>query len=85
MTYLKLNSGAPLSGRPLVDYPQQRSPASAYLNAPQTAEVPPATDSREATNDDGRRLWYQIRNPLWVIVIGMAILFAVMALIVALG
>jgi hypothetical protein len=38
-----------------------------------------------AANDDGPRKWYQIQNPLWVIAIGMAVLFAVMALIVAYG
>ena len=85
MTYLKLNSAAPLPGPPVVGYPYLRSSASAYLRAPQTSEAPPATDPREAANDDGPRKWYEIRNPLWVIVIGMAVLFAVMALIVALG
>jgi hypothetical protein len=39
----------------------------------------------EAANDDEPRKWYRIQNPLWVIVIGMATLFAAMALIVALG
>jgi hypothetical protein len=86
MTYLKLKSGAPVPGAPVLDYyPYLRSSASAHLTAPQTPELPPATDPREAANDDGPRKWYQIRNPLWVIVIAMAFLFTVMALIVALG
>jgi hypothetical protein len=40
----------------------------------------PATSASAAP-----RRRYEIRNPLWVIVIGMAFLFAMMALIVALG
>jgi hypothetical protein len=53
-----------------------------------TREAVRAPDSRVAAkddDDDGFRKWYQIRNPLWVIVSGMGFLFAVMALIVALG
>jgi hypothetical protein len=38
-----------------------------------------------AANDDGPRKWYQVRNPLWVIVMAMAFQFSVMALIVELG
>jgi hypothetical protein len=44
-----------------------------------------ATGSLVAANDDEPRKWYEIRNPLWVIVIGMGFLFATMALIVASG
>jgi hypothetical protein len=53
---------------------------------PPTHEALRTTDPGVAANDDDApRMWYQIQNPLWVIVIGMAFLFAVMALIVALG
>jgi hypothetical protein len=86
MTYLKLKSGAQVPRATVVDYyPYLRSSASTHLTAPQAPELPPATDPREAANDEGPRKWYQIRNPLWVIVIGMAFLFTVMALFVALG
>jgi hypothetical protein len=34
-------------------------------------------------DDDGPRKPYQIRNPLWVIVIALAALFTVLALVVA--
>jgi hypothetical protein len=34
-------------------------------------------------DDDGPRKSYQIRNPLWVIVIALATLFTVLALVVA--
>jgi len=52
-----------------------------------TADIPGvARDKRNSgANDDAPRKWYQVRNPLWVIVMAMAFQFSVMALIVALG
>jgi hypothetical protein len=97
MTYLKLRSGAPMPGAGVLDYyPYLRSSASAHFTAPQTPELPPAIDPVVSANDagaadddddEGPRKWYQIRfhNPLWVIAGAMGFLFAVMALIVALG
>jgi hypothetical protein len=71
MTYPKLKSDAAAPGSPVVDYP--------YLRPSLTDPLVPAND------DEGPRKWYQIRNPLWVIVVAMAFLFTVMALFVALG
>jgi hypothetical protein len=44
-----------------------------------------APDALLSANDGGPRKWYEIRNPLWVIAIGMGVLFSAMALIVASG
>jgi hypothetical protein len=86
MTYPNIRFRAPVPRASVIDYPYFRASASADSTAPQTQRVLPATDPPEAANDeDGPRRWYQIRNPLWVIAIGMAFLFAVMALFVALG
>jgi hypothetical protein len=86
MTYLKLNSGGPGPGVSVVAYPYSRSSRRADSTAPQTREASPAGKPRMAANDDdddGPRKSYQIRNPLWVIVIALATLFTVLALVVA--
>jgi hypothetical protein len=62
-----------------------RPTQSADSEPSQTEEALRAFNPGAAANDDAPRKWYQIRNPLWVVVIGMGFMFAVMALIVALG
>jgi hypothetical protein len=52
---------------------------------PRTYPALHATNAIVGANDDAPRKWYQVRNPLWVIVMAMAFQFSVMALIVALG
>jgi hypothetical protein len=37
-----------------------------------------------AANDDGAANPHAIRNPIWIVVIGMACMFSVMALVIAL-
>lgn len=62
-------------------------PPSAGMAAPRTDAPQDSADARVAARDDdqGLRKWDEIRNPLWVIAIGMAFLFTAMALVVALG
>jgi hypothetical protein len=69
MTHPNMNSGLPVPMARVVD--------QTYFRA--------SRSTASAANDDAPRKWYEIRNPLWVIVIGMAVLFTVMALTVALG
>ncbi len=81
MTHPHMKSAPPLPMARMAERTYFRSP-------PRTASAAPRTTMpmlQAAASDDEPRKWYEIRNPLWVIVIGMAFLFAAMALIVALG
>jgi hypothetical protein len=77
-------SGSPVLTA-LLAHTHFRSAPSGNSVAPQALAAVRTTDSREATNDDAPEKWYQIHNPLWVIVIGKAFLFSVMAIVVALS
>ena len=87
MTHPNMKSRVPALMTLMGDYAHYRASPSAEPETPPTHEALPATDPRVAANDDDDepRKWYQIQNPLWVIVIGMGFLFVVMALILALG
>jgi hypothetical protein len=85
MTHPNLKSGLPVPMARVLDQAYFRSSPSTAPVTPRTNTLPRTVDRRLAANDDAPRKWYEIRNPLWVIVIGMAILFGAMALIVALG
>ena len=84
MTHPNMKSGSPVLTAVLAHAQFRSSPRadSAVLRAHGAAH---ATDHRAAANDDVPEKWYQIHNPLWVIVIGKAVLFTVMALAVALS
>jgi hypothetical protein len=84
MTHPNMNSGSPALTA-LLAYTHFRSSPSADSAVSQPHGTVRATDPRVAANDDAPEKWYQIQNPLWVIVIGDAFLFAVMALVVALS
>ena len=85
MTHPNLKSGLPVPMARTVDQAHFRHSPSGASAAPRAAALPRTTALQVGTNDEAPRKWYEIRNPLWVIVIGMAFLFAMMALIVALG
>jgi hypothetical protein len=85
MTHPNMNSRLPVPMARVVEQAHFRSSPSAISVAPRTDTVLRTVDPRVAANDDTPRKRYEIRNPLWVIVIAMAFLFTAMALIVALG
>ena len=88
MTHPNMKSRLPALMTLMGSHTHARLSQRADRAPPLTAEAVRAPDPRVAANDDddeGPRKWYQIRNPLWVIVSGMAFLFAVMALTVAFG
>jgi hypothetical protein len=85
MTYPNMRSGSPAPRPLLPDRGYFRLRPRAESPLPQTRAASPAPNAILAANDDEPRKWYEIRNPLWVIVIGMGVLFGAMAFIVASG
>jgi hypothetical protein len=85
MTISNMKSRAPALIALMGEHAHFRSSPSAYSAAPLNEALRTTDPGVAANDDDGPRRWYQVRNPLWVIVIGMAFLFTVMALILALG
>ncbi len=88
MTHPNMKSRLPALMTLMADHAHSRSSPRVDWEAPRTQEALPPADAQVAANDDddeGPRKWYQIRNPLWVIAFAMGFLFAVFALILALG
>jgi hypothetical protein len=88
MTHPNMKSRLPALMTLMGDHAHSRLPSRVDREAPQTLEAVSPVDPQVAANDDdddGPRKWYQIRNPLWVIAFAMGFLFAVFALILALG
>jgi hypothetical protein len=84
MTQPNMRSGLPVPMARVVDQAHFRSSPGTASAVLRIDRVPRTVVPQVAANDDAPREWYEIRNPLWIIVIGMAVLFAAMALIVAL-
>jgi hypothetical protein len=68
-----------------VDDPSFGSSPSSAADAPPTVALLSTADARGAANDDAAATLNSIRNPLWIVVIGTACLFGVMALVMSLG
>jgi hypothetical protein len=88
MTHPNMKSRLPALMTLMGDHAHSRSSPRVDWEAPQTREALPPPAPQVAANDDdddGPRKWYQIRNPLWVIAFAMGFLFAVFALVLALG
>jgi hypothetical protein len=83
MTDLNLKPGSPAVALAVHD-PSLGSPAGSAPDAPPTIALLTLADARAAANDDAATPDV-IRNPLWVVAIGMACLFGVMAVVMALG
>ncbi|HSY06059.1 MAG TPA: hypothetical protein VK803_08930 [Steroidobacteraceae bacterium] len=67
-----------------------RSPQPMALTAADSALAPTAAlltgaDAHAAANDDAAAPVNTVRNPLWIVVVGMACMFGVMAVVIALG
>jgi hypothetical protein len=85
MTHPNWKSESPVLMALLAGHTHFRPSPGANSTVLRTPAARRATDPRVTANDDAPEKWYQIHNPLWVIVIGNAVLFAVMALVVAFG
>jgi hypothetical protein len=85
MTYMNVKSGSPVPTAPAVDYPSFDSSPSSATGAPPTFARLSTAEARGAANDDAAASPNAIRNPLWIVVIGMACLFGVMVLVTSLG
>jgi hypothetical protein len=85
MSHPNRSPGSPVLMALLAEHSHFRSSPGGGLAVLRPSAARGATDPRVAANDDAPEKRYQIHNPLWVIVIGNAFLFAVMALVVALG
>ena len=85
MTYMNVKSGSQVPTALAADDPSFGSSASSAANATPTVGRLGTTDVRAAANDAVAASTHAIRNPLWIVVIGMACLFGTMALILSLG
>jgi hypothetical protein len=61
------------------------SPTAYAIVAPPTVNVLVTADAPGAANDDTAATQNTIRNPLWIIVMGLACVFGVMAAVMAVG
>jgi hypothetical protein len=86
MTHPNLRPGSTEPAQLALHDPSLGSPTTAAAAAPLTvASLTKAADAREAANDDEAATLNTNRNPLWVIVMGMACLFGVMAVVISVG
>jgi hypothetical protein len=65
--------------------PFPRSPTSSVALVPPMVASLTTADARAAANEEEAATPDAIRNPLWVIAMGLACLFGVMAAVIALG
>jgi hypothetical protein len=85
MTDLNVKSGSRVPTALAVDGPSFDSSLRSAAGAPPTVARLSKSEGRAAANDDAVASPNAIRNPLWIVVIGMARLFGVMALVTSLG
>jgi hypothetical protein len=84
MTDPNRKSGAPVPAASAAHDPSfASSPRSSGGAEPTVAQLS-RLGTRAAANDDGAASPHAIRNPIWIVVIGMACMFSVMALVIAL-
>ena len=84
MTVANLRPEPPVPAALAQHDPSLSSPASPDSYA-SPAALPTRTSARAAANDDAVENLEEIRNPLWIVAIGMACMFGVMAAVIALG
>jgi hypothetical protein len=85
MTDLNVNSGSPVPKAVAVGDPSFAPSRGAVAGAAPTVPRLSKLETRGAANDDVAANPRAIRNPLWIVVIGMACMFGVMALVISLG
>lgn len=85
MTRPNMKPESPVPAPPGVDDPFPRSATSSAVDGPPTVALLTTPKARAAANDDAAETLDAIRNPLWIILIGMACLFGVATVVMALG
>jgi hypothetical protein len=85
MTHPNVKLESPVPATPRVDHPFPRSPGSSGGDERLTLSLPTTAQAYTAANDDAADSPEGIRNPLWIIAIGMACFFGAAAVVVALG
>jgi hypothetical protein len=85
MTHASVNPGSTESVRYAAHDLPVSSPTSSSTAAPPTVASLTMADTPAAANDDEAAAPDPVRNPLWVIAIAMACLFAVMAAVMSAG
>jgi hypothetical protein len=85
MTDLSLKPRSPAAVALAVHDPYLGSPTGSAPDARPTVALLTTADARAAANDDAAAMPDAIRNPLWVVAIGMVCLFGVIGLVMALG
>jgi hypothetical protein len=85
MTHPNVKPESPVPAIPGVDHPCPRAPGSSASDVRPALALPATAEARAAANDDAADTPEEIRNPLWIIAIGMACFFGAAALVMALG
>jgi len=85
MTHPNVKPESPVPATPGVDHPSPRSPGSSGGDVRPTLALLRRAEARAAANDDAADTPEGIRNPLWIIAIGMACFFGAAAVVMALG
>jgi hypothetical protein len=85
MTQPNIKPESPVPATPAVDDPSPRSPGSSAVNGRPTLALLTTAEAGMAANDDAADTLEGIRNPLWIIAIGMACFFGAAAVVMALG
>jgi hypothetical protein len=86
MTHPNVKPQSPVRAIPGVDdHPSPRAPGSSGGDVRPALALPTTAEARAAANDDAADTPEGIRNPLWIIAIGMACFFGAAALVMALG
>lgn len=85
MTHPNLKPGSPESAVLAVHDPSLGSPTSSDTDTSPTVALPIMADARAAANDDAAASLNAIRNPLWIIAIGLACFFGATAVLLSLG
>jgi hypothetical protein len=85
MTHPNVKPEPPVPAIPGVDHPSHRSPGSSAGDERPTLALPTTAEARTAANDDAADTPEGIRDPLWIIAIGMACFFGAAAVVLALA
>ena len=85
MIPLNVKPWSPVPTALALNEPSFDSSSISAAAAPPAASLLSTADAQEAANDDVAAIHKAIRNPVWIVVIGMACLFGVMALVTSLG
>lgn len=85
MTHPDVQAGSPLPAALAVQKAFFGPPMGAAGVAPPSGAVLVAPDAGSAANDATATPQNTLRNPLWIVVIGMACMFGVFAAVMALG